>query len=64
MQIKITLALLGALTLGACENFENQTVNRAATGATIGAVAAALISGNPLKGAVVGGAVGALTSKY
>ena len=27
-------------TLGACDTFEDQTVNRAATGATIGAVGA------------------------
>ncbi len=60
----IFAGLVLALTLGACDQFENRTVNRAATGATIGAVAAALVSGNPLKGALVGGVVGTVTSKY
>jgi len=63
MRIKKLAGCVALLALAACSNFDNRTANRAATGATIGAVAAALVSGNPVKGAVVGGAVGAITSK-
>ncbi len=64
MRLKIISGCVVLLALGACDNFDNRTANRAATGATIGAIGAAIVSGNPIKGAVVGGAVGALTSKY
>lgn len=50
--------------LGACDTIEDRTVNRVATGATIGAVASAVVNENPIKGALVGGVVGTVTSKY
>ncbi len=64
MRVKIITGCVVLLALAACDSFDNRTANRAATGATIGAIGAAIVSGNPIKGAVVGGAVGALTSKY
>ncbi|MCP5085314.1 MAG: hypothetical protein GY952_00695 [Rhodobacteraceae bacterium] len=60
---KIIIGVLAAMALAGCMSPDERTVNRGATGAAVGALATALVSGNILKGAVVGGAVGVLTSK-
>jgi len=61
---RILISLVIVLSLGACFRVDNTAVNRAGTGAAIGAVAAVLVSSNPITGAVVGGAIGALTKKH
>ncbi|MCP5074375.1 MAG: hypothetical protein GY947_13950 [Rhodobacteraceae bacterium] len=59
---KIIFGVLVAMALSGCLAPDERTVNRGATGAAVGALATALVSGNIVKGAVVGGAVGVLTS--
>lgn len=62
----IRISALGAMIFGlaACQDtLDQRTVNRAAAGAAIGAVGTVLLDGNPIKGAVVGGVIGGLTSK-
>lgn len=50
--------------LAACQDtLDQRTLNRAATGAAVGAVGSVLLDGNPIKGAIVGGVVGGITSK-
>ncbi|MEM7438358.1 MAG: hypothetical protein AAF393_02075 [Pseudomonadota bacterium] len=57
---------LGATIFGlaACQDtLDQRKVTGAATGAAIGALGTVLLDGDPLKGAVVGGVVGAIASK-
>ena len=57
-----TLALAGALGLGACENLDSNTRDRALTGAAVGAAGGAavgLLTGRPIGKAVQGAGVGA-----
>ena len=57
-------ALAVVFGLSACNStLDQRTQKRIATGAAIGALGTVLLDGNPIKGAVVGGAVGGLTSK-
>jgi len=65
MHYKAILAgVLSIFVLSACSDpISNRTADRAAKGAAIGAIATAITDGNILKGAVVGGAIGAITSK-
>ena len=51
-----TFALATAILLSACGNTQG---DRALSGGAIGAGTGAILSGNPVAGAVVGGAVGA-----
>ncbi|WGI20617.1 osmotically-inducible lipoprotein B [Amylibacter sp. IMCC11727] len=61
----VLAALVAVFGLSACNTtaVDQRTVNRTAIGAGAGAVGALLLDGNPIKGAVVGGVVGAVTSK-
>lgn len=58
-------ALMAALFgLAACgDALSDKKIERIGTGAAIGAVGTVLLEGNPIKGAIVGGVVGGLTSK-
>lgn len=56
------LAVAGVLALGACENFDGNTRDRALTGAAVGAAGGAavgLLTGRPVNNAVRGAGVGA-----
>jgi len=61
----IFAAIAVVFGLSACNSpiVDQRTTNRIATGAAIGAVGSLLLDGNPIKGAVVGGVVGGVTSK-
>ena len=63
----IRILALGAAVFGlaACNNtlVDQRTAERIGTGAAIGAVGSVLLDGNPIKGAIVGGVVGGITSK-
>lgn len=65
MSSKGILALVAiAFGLAACNTtLDARTTKRIGVGAAVGAVGTALLDGDPIKGAVVGGVVGALTSK-
>ena len=57
---------LGVVVFGlaACNStLSDKKIERIGTGAAIGAVGTVLLEGNPIKGAIVGGVVGGLTSK-
>lgn len=57
---------LGAAVFGlaACNGtLSDKQVQRIGTGAAIGAISTVIVEGNPIKGAIVGGVVGGLTSK-
>lgn len=64
-KIKVFTAIAVVFGLSACNStlVDQRTTNRAATGAAVGAVGSLLLDGNPIKGAIVGGVVGAVTSK-
>ena len=56
------LAVAGTLGLGACENYDSNTRDRALTGAAVGAAGGAavgLLTGRPIGKAVQGAGVGA-----
>ncbi len=59
----LILGVFAAMALSGCLEPNQRVVNRAATGAVVGTVATAVVGGHLLTGAVVGGAIGALTSK-
>ena len=64
MRTAALLALISVFGLSACNStLDERTTKRIGTGAIIGGVATALVDGNPIKGAIVGGVVGGLTSK-
>lgn len=65
MRRSTVLALVAAVFgISACDStLSDRTAKRIGTGAVIGAVGTALLDGNPIKGAVVGGVVGGITSK-
>jgi hypothetical protein len=60
----ITASFLAMLALAGCASLvDDRTQRRIATGALIGATASVITDGNPVKGAIVGGVVGGITSK-
>ncbi|MBF9034709.1 hypothetical protein HKCCE2091_10700 [Rhodobacterales bacterium HKCCE2091] len=54
---KIIFALLASIGLSACMSTD---IERAGAGAVIGGLGAAALNANPVTGAVIGGAAGAL----
>jgi uncharacterized protein YcfJ len=61
-RLAAALAFAGALGLGACENYDSNTRDRALTGAAVGAAGGAavgLLTGRPIGKAVQGAGVGA-----
>ncbi|MEM6619723.1 MAG: hypothetical protein AAF631_10515 [Pseudomonadota bacterium] len=66
MNLSTRILAATAIIFGAtaCQTtLDDRTTKRIATGAAIGAVGSVLLDGNPIKGAIVGGAAGGLTSK-
>lgn len=64
-RVYATLLLAGTISLGACTNYDDRTLESAGTGAAIGAgvgaVGGAVIPGvSPIEGALAGAAVGAV----
>lgn len=63
-KLSVFAALAAVFGLSACSStLDQRTQKRIGTGAVIGAVGTALLAGNPIKGAIVGGVVGGITSK-
>lgn len=61
---KISIALLAAFGLAACDEIDSD-LERAAVGAAVGCVAGeVLVDGKCVEGAVVGGAVGAISDDF
>lgn len=61
-RLATALALAGMVGLGACENLDDNTRDRALTGAAVGAAGGAavgLLTGQPISKAVRGAGVGA-----
>ncbi|WP_069299321.1 hypothetical protein [Neptunicoccus sediminis] len=62
--LTVFAALAAVFGLSACNStLDQRTAQRIGTGAVVGAVGTALLDGDPVKGAIVGGVVGGITSK-